>query len=301
MKQRTAVKALVRRHNQTLLLRRANGRSSILGRFELPGGKIEYGEQPEDALKRYLVKDAGLHAATVQLFDVVSYVDSDDSDIQYVFIVYLVNVEKGEVLLSNNYDKAIWQSKSKIQQRNVTESSRILLGISEQNVITDERGQNKTIIGDKKTTDSYYIIYSDGGSRGNPGHSAAAYVIETPEGEVVERGGVYLGITTSYQAEYHGLRIGLERALELGYAKIEYRLDSLMVVNQMKGIYTIKNRELWPINERILDLVAQFEDVRFMHVRREFNTVADGEVNRILDDYQLSKSTIVDDHREDKV
>lgn len=291
MKQRTAVKALVRKQNQTLLLRRANGRESIVGKFELPGGKIEYKEQPEDALKRYLAKDAGLHASTVQLFDVLSYIDHDDPNLQYVFIVYLVNVENTEVTLSDNYDKAIWQSKSKIQHRDVTESSRILLGISEQKVVTDEAGEEKLVVDEKKATDSRYIVYSDGGSRGNPGHSAAAYVIETPNGEVIERSGMYLGITTSYQAEYQGLRIGLERALELGYKKIEYRLDSLMVVNQMKGIYTVKNRELWPINERILDLLSQFEDVKFTHVRREFNTIADGEVNRILDEYAKKKNS----------
>lgn len=270
-------------------MRRANGRESIIGKYELPGGKIAYGEQPEEALRRYLAKDAGLNASTVQLFDVVSYIDSDDANVQYVFIVYLVSVEKDEVVVSDNYDKAIWQSKSKIQQRDITESSRILLGISEQKVVTDEQGQDTVVIDEKKATDDRYIIYSDGGSRGNPGHSAAAYVIETASGEVVEQDGIYLGITTSYQAEYHGLRIGLERALELGLKKLEYRLDSLMVVNQMKGIYTIKNRELWPINERILDLVTQFDDVRFTHVRREFNTVADGEVNRILDEYNLNK------------
>ena len=57
MKQRTGVKALVRRGGQTLLLRRAHGRASIMGQFEIPGGKIGYGEQPEDALRRYQEKE----------------------------------------------------------------------------------------------------------------------------------------------------------------------------------------------------------------------------------------------------
>lgn len=283
MKQRTAVRAIVRRRNQTLLLRRANGRESILGRFELPGGKIGYHEQPEDALKRYLEKDTGLMPSSVQLFDVVTYIDSDDTDLQYVFIVYLVNVEDDAVVLSENYDKVVWQSKSKIQHRDITESSQVLLGLSQQLVTTDEQGENSTQNDDIITSKSDVIIYSDGGSRGNPGLSAAAYVIENVEGEVVEKSGQFLGITTSYQAEYKGLLLGLERALELGYRKLEYRLDSLMVVNQMKGIYSVKNRELWPINERIVDLLSQFEEVSFVHVRREFNTLADGEVNRILD------------------
>lgn len=297
MKQRTAVRALIRRNNQTLLVKRASGRESILGKFELPGGKIEFGEQPEDALKRYLTKDIGLSPATVQLFDVISFIDPDQTEVQYVFIVYLVSVENDKVALSKNYDKAIWQSKSKIQHREITESSQVLLGLSEQKVITDEVGDNKVIIDDKKSTEDRYVLYSDGGSRGNPGISAAAYIIQSPDGETIEMQGQYIGITTSYQAEYHGLLLGLERALELGYKKLEYRLDSLMVVNQMKGIYTIKNRELWPINERIVDLLTQFEDVQFVHVRREFNILADNEVNRILDQYEQEKG--LSNHSED--
>lgn len=295
MKQRTAVRALVRKHDQTLLLRRANGRESILGKFELPGGKIEYYEQPEDALRRYLAKDAGLVPTSVQLFDVITYIDSDDSELQYVFIVYLVNVEDTRVALSDNYDKAIWQSKSKIQHREITESSQVLLGLSEQKIVTDGQGENRVEIDENITTNERIIMYSDGGSRGNPGISAAAYVVEDATGNVIEKSGQFLGITTSYQAEYHGLLLGLERALELGYKKLEYRLDSLMVVNQMKGIYTVKNRELWPINERIIDLLTQFEDVRFVHVRREFNTLADAEVNRILDMHAKPKRQTEED------
>ena len=295
MKQRTAVRALVRKHDQTLLLRRASGRESILGKFELPGGKIEYHEQPEDALRRYLAKDVGLVPTSVQLFDVITYIDSDDSELQYVFIVYLVNVEDTRVALSDNYDKAIWQSKSKIQHREITESSQVLLGLSEQKIVTDGQGENRVEIDESITTNERIIMYSDGGSRGNPGISAAAYVVEDATGNVIEKSGQFLGITTSYQAEYHGLLLGLERALELGYKKLEYRLDSLMVVNQMKGIYTVKNRELWPINERIIDLLTQFEDVRFVHVRREFNTLADAEVNRILDMHAKPKRQTEED------
>lgn len=283
MKQRTAVRALIRKQDQTLLLRRANGRASILGKYELPGGKIGDYEQPEDALRRHVARDAGLALASVQLFDVITYVDSDDVNLQYVFILYLVSASSFEVTLSDNYDKAVWQSRSKIQHRDVTESSQVLLGISGQKVITDDN-QRIIVHNDENITSSErIIIYSDGGSRGNPGLSAAAYVIEKTTGEVLEKGGEFLGVTTGYQAEYHGLRLGLERALELGYKELEYRLDNLMIVNQMKGIYTVKNRELWPINERVVDLLTQFDEVSFVHVRREFNTVADAEVNRILD------------------
>jgi ribonuclease HI len=60
-------------------------------------------------------------------------------------------------------------------------------------------------------------------------------------------------------------------------------MDSLFVVNQMKGIYKVKNRDLWPIHEAIKKLVSEFEAVTFTHVPREFNKLADGMVNKTLD------------------
>lgn len=290
MKQRVSVKAIVRREGKTLLLRRAEGRATIVGKYELPGGKIAHDEQPEEALVRYLQRDAGVLPSALQLFDVVTYIDDEDTGVQYVFVVYLATVEGDTIQLSNKYNKAIWQSRSKIQHRDITASSRVLLGLGEQAVGIDEQGVVHTTV-DKNTTQDHYVIYSDGGSRGNPGSSAAAYAIESPDGDLLECSGVYLGITTSDQAEYHGLRIGLERALELGYKTIEYRLDSLMIVNQMKGIYQVRNRQLWPVYEYILDLLSQFDAVDFVHVRREFNAVADREVNRILDEHDSDRYT----------
>lgn len=293
MKQKVSVRAIVRRENQTLLLRRVAGRSAIVGKFELPGGKIAFNEQPEEAVVRCLQRDTGLEPQALQLFDVVSYVDEDDTEVQHVFIVYLATVSDVKITLSDNYNKYIWQSKSKIQHREITAASRVLLGLGEQAVGVDESGETHITIDVNKTLNERYIIYSDGGSRGNPGISAAAYAIESPEGDLLECEGVYLGITTSDQAEYHGLKIGLERALAIGCKAIEYRLDSLMVVNQMKGIYQVKNRQLWPVYEYILDLVSQFDSVQFVHVRREFNTIADKELNRILDMHEAAQKEVL--------
>lgn len=293
MKQKVSVRAIVRRENQTLLLRRVAGRSAIVGKFELPGGKIAFNEQPEEAVVRCLQRDTGLEPQALQLFDVVSYVDEDDTEVQHVFIVYLATVSDVKITLSDNYNKYIWQSKSKIQHREITAASRVLLGLGEQAVGVDESGETHITIDVNKTLNERYIIYSDGGSRGNPGISAAAYAIESPEGDLLECEGVYLGITTSDQAEYHGLKIGLERALTIGCKAIEYRLDSLMVVNQMKGIYQVKNRQLWPVYEYILDLVSQFDSVQFVHVRREFNTIADKELNRILDMHEAAQKEML--------
>jgi 8-oxo-dGTP diphosphatase len=71
MNQRIAVRGIVNQDEKTLLVRRAAGRESILGLYELPGGKLSYGEQPEDALRRYLHEDVGVHIEKADLFDVV--------------------------------------------------------------------------------------------------------------------------------------------------------------------------------------------------------------------------------------
>lgn len=285
MKQRISVRAIIKDNDKTLLLRRANGRQTILGQYELPGGKIAYGEQPEDALRRFLHDDAGLHIQTAQLFDAVTYIDHDDREIQYAVIVYLVGLAEGHhgVTLGQNYDKYLWKGQPEIQQVSTTDLTSLILGIVQQEQITDEIVENVIHNDVNKSSENRITIYSDGGSRGNPGPSAAGYVIIDSNQKMIDQGGEYLGITTNNQAEYHGVRLGLEKARELGYKQIDFRIDSMLVVNQMNGVYKIKNRELWPIHERIRKLMLEFEKVTFSHVRREFNQLADGMVNRTLD------------------
>ena len=293
MKQLISVRAVIRKDNKTLLLKRANGRQSILGKYELPGGKLGYGEQPEDALGRYLKEDAGLTIQTAQLFDVITYIDHDDRDIQYTFILYLVSLEADgkKLSLSENYSHYIWKSLSDIHTDELTESAKLLLGISAQNVSVAKEGELvSNEIAAMEEGSSHLIVYSDGGSRGNPGPSASGFVIMNEREEVIHQGGMYLGITTNNQAEYHGVRLGLEKALELGAKTVDFRMDSLLVVNQMSGVYKIKNRDLWPISERIRELATHFDKVTFTHVRREFNQLADGMVNKILDAHEVKGS-----------
>jgi ribonuclease HI len=98
-------------------------------------------------------------------------------------------------------------------------------------------------------------LYTDGGSRGNPGPSAGGYVILDMANNVVKSNGKYLGVTTNNQAEYHSLKGGMEMALTLGIRELDVYMDSLLVVNQMKGIFKIKNRDLWPIHDAIKQIV----------------------------------------------
>lgn len=126
-------------------------------------------------------------------------------------------------------------------------------------------------------------LFADGGSRGNPGPSAGGFVVLDMDDQILTESGKYLGITTNNQAEYHSLKGGLEMALKMGARTVHVYMDSMLVVNQMKGIYKVKNRDLWPIYEAIKKLVPQFKEVTFTHVPREYNKLADGMVNKTLD------------------
>lgn len=129
----------------------------------------------------------------------------------------------------------------------------------------------------------YVKLYADGGSRGNPGPSASGYALLDAGDNIVEKSGQYLGITTNNQAEYQALKLGLEEARKFGAREIDVYMDSLLVVNQMKGVFKVRNRDLWPIHDAIKELVSQFSKITFTHIPRELNKLADGEVNETLD------------------
>lgn len=127
-------------------------------------------------------------------------------------------------------------------------------------------------------------LFTDGGSRGNPGPSASGFAVLDMEDNVLIDKGVYLGVTTNNQAEYTALKLGLEECLKMGAKKIHVYMDSLLIVNQMKGIFKIRNRDLWPIHDAVQQQVKRFQKVGFHHVPREFNKLADAAVNRALDE-----------------
>lgn len=126
-------------------------------------------------------------------------------------------------------------------------------------------------------------VYADGGSRGNPGPSASGFVVLDMHDTLLAKDGEYLGITTNNQAEYHALKLGLEKALELNAQFVHVFMDSLLVINQMKGLYKVKNKELLPVHEAIKGIASRFKQVDYTHVPREYNKHADGMVNEILD------------------
>jgi len=137
-------------------------------------------------------------------------------------------------------------------------------------------GPQQTIVQEMK-------LFSDGGSRGNPGPSACGYVLMNMNDEVVRQNGLFLGVTTNNQAEYQSLKLGLEAALDAGVQILHVFMDSTLVVNQMKGIYKVKNQDLVPVNREANELVKRFTAVVFTYVPREHNRQADAIVNKVLD------------------
>lgn len=288
MKQKVTTKAIIQQDGKVLLLRRQGGRPSIAGLYELPGGSVHMGQQPDDAIVHALHVHAGVSAETVQLKDVLSFVDPDDRALQYVFVVYNATLKPSDksIELSSDYDKYEWKTLQDMQLNKLTQSTQQILGLHQLSMFTDNGGYEVRTDGDKNTTEKI-IAYSDGGSRGNPGPSASGYVLMQESGEVIAEGGEYLGVTTNNVAEYTAVLQGLLRARELGYEEVDFRMDSQLVANQLNGIYKIKHPDLAVINQKIQQVVDEFNKVTFSHVRREYNKLADGVVNRILDENQL--------------
>jgi ribonuclease HI len=127
------------------------------------------------------------------------------------------------------------------------------------------------------------VVHVDGGSRGNPGPAAAAAVVSTPDGEVLDEASVTLGRATNNVAEYRGLLLGLERAREHGATDIEVVNDSELIAKQVNGEYRVKSPEMAALHEQALDALGGFERWSLRSVPRAQNAAADALVNRALD------------------
>lgn len=273
-KQTVFVNAII--HNasqQVLVVRRSMNDHFLPGYLELPGGRVASGENLEHALHRKLAEEVNIGSELPMYFTSLARTNSRGPYLRLVFEIAYNHTSP--IQLSSAHNEYLWVDYSQIPHEKITtDAKRILeqyLGIKKQ--FSDE---------EKRTTLS---IFTDGGSRGNPGPSASAYIIYNKFNEILESGGSYIGITTNNQAEYTAVLLGLRAATQFAGQNdtILFSIDSLMVVNQMNGLYKIKNRELWPINQQIRELMTEFKQVRFVHILREQNTAADAKVNEILD------------------
>ena len=127
-------------------------------------------------------------------------------------------------------------------------------------------------------------LFTDGGSRGNPGQAAVGCVLLDPvTGETLKEHSECIGVQTNNIAEYQALIAGLNLAKEFRPNHLLCHLDSELVVKQLNGEYRVKMATLQPLVEEIEHLKGELSDVRFIHIPRIKNSRADALVNMALD------------------
>lgn len=138
-----------------------------------------------------------------------------------------------------------------------------------------------------------YLIYTDGGARGNPGPAAIGVVVKGPV--EIKKYGEYIGQATNNEAEYQAVIFALKKLKQLvgkektkSEAEVEIHLDSELLANQLNGEYKIKEKNLQQLFLEVWNLKQDFKSAVFKHISREDNRGADKLVNQALDK-ELSK------------
>lgn len=144
-----------------------------------------------------------------------------------------------------------------------------------------------------------FIIYTDGGSRGNPGRAAIGVVICNEKDQILKKYGEYLGDSlTNNDAEYQAIIFALKKFKALFGKKlaentdIEIRADSELVVKQLNGEYRLENEKIQKFFIEIWNLKFDFKSIKFKHIPREKNREADRLVNEALDNLTKQSSLV---------
>jgi ribonuclease HI len=132
------------------------------------------------------------------------------------------------------------------------------------------------------------VVHVDGGSRGNPGPAAAASVVSTPAGEVLDEASELLGTVTNNVAEYRALLLGLARACALGASEVEVVNDSELIAKQVQGLYKVKHAAMRPLHNEAMAALRAFDAWKIRSVPRAQNAHADALVNAALDDVRTT-------------
>jgi len=127
-------------------------------------------------------------------------------------------------------------------------------------------------------------VFTDGGSRGNPGKSAGAFVIYENE-VLIHTSYRFYGVLTNNQAEYNALFDALKYLKEKNLLEqVDFFSDSELMVKQVKGEYKVKDLGLSKIYTEVVDIIKKINKYSLTHIRREKNTLADKLVNKCLDE-----------------
>ena len=127
------------------------------------------------------------------------------------------------------------------------------------------------------------VIYTDGGSRGNPGPAGAGFILTDADGKVLQGKGIFLGHATNNVAEYSGLLHALEAAKKIGAESIKVFSDSELMVRQINGQYRVKSENLKGLFNDCMELLANFQSWQAVHIERAKNEQADTLANRAMD------------------
>ncbi len=267
---------IVQNGQEILIMKKAQGRVDGAPVWEIPTGKIKFGEQPEEAMDRMLEEYLGVEVAEeIRLKDVVTFLaPQGSSQLSNLYIIYIVKFAEGtKIVPQERYSAYKYIKTEELAGYHLDEASLTALEIEGH----DGKAENYKTVANSAT------VYVDGCSRGNPGPSGVGYHIVGANGAVLASSGEFIGFATSRVAEYYALKLGCEKAIELGLKTVRFVGDNLMMINQMNGIYKVKNRDVLPIYMSIKELLKNFEACAFVHVAREQNAKADGEANKAVD------------------
>ena len=310
MNQRIRVTGIVKSGDGILILKRRAGRSGENVFWELPTGKINFGEQPEEAMERALEENLGVVAKRIAIRDVVTFVASEaggSNQLSNLFIVYDVVLPEGvRIEATGRYSAYKFLKKGNSAGIRVNEATATVLSIESgangfaSRTLEATAAKNKNDERDGEKEDSWsgleiagapkpretanaVTIYVDGASRGNPGPSGVGYYAISAEGKQIGRGGEFIGFATSRVAEYMALKKGIQVAKELGLKRVKFVSDSLMLVNQLNGVFTVKNNDLKDLYSGVKRELREFESYSIVHVKRLANAAADKEAGRAID------------------
>ncbi len=129
------------------------------------------------------------------------------------------------------------------------------------------------------------MVFTDGGARGNPGHAAIAYVVQSETGKTLVKDAHYVGVCTNNQAEYKALLAALDNAAAQNADTVICYSDSELVIKQITGEYRVKNQDLRELWQKVHETRKRFREVKFLNVPRNNPVIqeADRLVNMTLD------------------
>lgn len=131
---------------------------------------------------------------------------------------------------------------------------------------------------------SAFIVNIDGGARGNPGPAGWGVVVLRGDGGLAAELHGALAYATNNVAEYHGLLAALTWSVDQGATSLLVRSDSLLLVQQMRGVYKVKNEGLKALHGQARLLALKIPRVQYEHVPREANKDADRLANLAMDE-----------------